>query len=44
MTLQKLDAFVRLIRMVETFDAPFRSARVSVPERAGNLTIRYCEP
>lgn len=44
MTLQKLDRFARLIRMVETFDAPFRSAHVSVPGRAGNLTIRYCGP
>lgn len=42
--LQKLDRSARLIRMVETFDDPFRSALISVPERAGHLGIRYTGP
>ncbi len=43
---QKLEKNVRLIRMHETFDQPFRSALISVPEKQGptRLRVRYREP
>jgi hypothetical protein len=46
MVLQRLDEFGRLIRMVETFDAPHRPALVSIPqkENATSLSIRYYGP
>lgn len=44
MVLQRLDKYARLIRLAETFDAPHRSALVSIPKRARSLNVRYYEP
>jgi hypothetical protein len=44
MTLQRPDKLTRLIRMAEIFDAPHRSALVSIPKQAMRVNIRYFEP